>query len=372
MTNIQMVDLKRQYSRLQKEIDTAVSRVLHSCRFVHGPEVQQLAREVEKYLGVAHAIPCASGTDALMLCLMALEIQPGDEVITTPFTFIATAEAISLVGATPVFVDIDEQTLTLRPDLLSEAVTARTRAIIPVHLYGQSADLKPVLEVARRHQLKVVEDAAQALGTEYCGRKVGTWGDLAAVSFYPGKNLGAYGDAGMVLTNHSSLAEKVRMLADHGSRKRYLHEYIGLNSRLDALQAAILRVKLPYLDEWNQRRRDIARRYRERLEKLPLTFQRLPEYSTHIYHQFVIRTPRRDELQVFLQKRGISTAIHYPLPVHLQPAFRQRYGFREGMFPVAEKVAGEVLSLPMHPDLTEEEIRTVIETIEQFFHQQAG
>ncbi|NOX38826.1 MAG: DegT/DnrJ/EryC1/StrS family aminotransferase [Calditrichaeota bacterium] len=370
--NMHMVDLRRQYLQLREEIDAAIFRVIESCQFINGPEVQHFARELADYVGVTHAIPCASGTDALILALMALDVQPGDEVITTPFTFIATAEAISLLGAVPVFVDIDEGTLTMRPDLLEGAISPRTRVIIPVHLYGQAADLQSILEIARRHGLYVIEDAAQALGTEYRGRKVGTWGNLAAVSFYPGKNLGAYGDAGVVLTHDDQLAEKVRMLADHGSRRRYVHEYVGMNSRLDALQAAILRVKLPYLDAWNRRREEIAQMYRERLQKLGVTFQQPQEGSTHIYHQFVIRTRHRDRLQAFLNARGIPTAIHYPIPVHLQPAFKQRYGFHEGDFPVAEKVAREVLSLPMHPDLRDSEIDLVVNTIEQFFNQLAG
>ncbi len=370
--NIHMVDLRRQYLQLHKEIDAAIFRVIGSCQFINGPEVQQFARELANYVGVAHAIPCASGTDALILALMALDVQPGDEVITTPFTFIATAEAISLLGAIPVFVDIDEGTLTLRPDLLEDAITSRTRVIIPVHLYGQAADLQSILKIARKHGLYVVEDAAQALGTVYHGRKVGSWGDLAAVSFYPGKNLGAYGDAGVVLTHDDYLAEKVRMLADHGSRQRYVHEYVGMNSRLDALQAAILRVKLPHLDAWNRRREAIAMVYRQQLQKLAIRFQQPQEGSTHIYHQFIILTEYRDRLQAFLKERGIPTAIHYPIPVHLQPAFKKRYGFHEGDFPVAESAAREVLSLPMHPDLQDSEIALIVNTIKEFFNQRAG
>ncbi|RMG61499.1 MAG: DegT/DnrJ/EryC1/StrS family aminotransferase [Calditrichaeota bacterium] len=366
--NIQMVDLIRQYQGLKEEIDEAVARVLASARYINGPDVSAFAEEVARYLGVGYAIPCASGTDALQIAMMALEIGPGDEVITSPFTFIATAETIALLGARPVYVDIDPVTFNLDPAHLEAKITERTRAIIPVHLYGQPADMDPILEIARRHKLRVIEDAAQALGSRYKDRKVCTLGDLACISFFPSKNLGAAGDAGMVVTNDAALAERVRMIANHGSRVRYHHEILGVNSRLDTIQAAILRVKLPHLDEWNRRRREAAVAYNKAFSQLPVTPPMEQTYSYHIYHQYTIRTDRRDALREHLKERGIPTAVHYPMPLHLQPAFKERFGYREGEFPMAEKAARQVLSLPMHPELSGEEIDFIVQAIAQFFN----
>ncbi len=367
---IQMVDLKRQYQELKSEIDAAVQEVLTSSRFIYGPQVTALAKEVAAFQEGGWVVPCNSGTDALQLALKAIDLQPGDEVITTPFTFFATAEAIVLEGGVPVFVDIEDTYFTMDVSKLEEAITPRTRAIIPVHLYGQPADMDPILEIARRHNLTVIEDAAQALGARYKGHRVGTIGDIGCVSLYPGKNLGAFGDGGLVLTRHESIAQKIEMLANHGAslQHRYQHEWIGMNSRLDAIQAAIVRIKLPHLDRWNQRRQEIAEHYRHQLS----TFVQVPEiapYGTHIFHQFVIRTPQRDALQHYLATKGIPSAIHYPIPIHLQPVFRKRFGFQEGQFPVSETVAREVLSLPIHPHLTDEEVQFILEQVTQFFKQ---
>ncbi len=363
---IQMVDLKRQYQALKKEIDEAVLRVLESTQFINGPDVKMLAEEMQDYLGVKHAIPCASGTDALQLALMAINLAPGDEVITTPFTFVATAEAIALLGARPVYVDIEEKTYNLDPAKIEAAITDRTRAIIPVHLYGQPADMDAIMAIARKHHLTVVEDAAQAVGARYKGKMVCTFGDMGCISFFPSKNLGAYGDAGMVVTDNDELAEKIRMIANHGSRVRYRHEALGINSRLDSIQAAILRVKLHYLDEWNEKRRAIAAYYTKGFKETGAVTPYVADYAEHIYHQYTLQVEDRDELQKRLTEKGIPSAIHYPIPLHLQPAFRAVSGFSEGDFPIAEKVAGRVISLPMHPDLTRSEQNYIIDTIQQF------
>ncbi len=367
---IQMVDLKRQYEELKAEIDAAVLAVMASSQFIYGPQVQALAEEVAHFQGGGHVIPCNSGTDALQLALKAIDLQPGDEVITTPFTFYATAEAIVLEGGVPVFVDIEERYFTIDVQQIEAAITPRTRAIIPVHLYGQPADLDPILDIARRHQLVVIEDAAQALGAFYKGQRVGTIGEIGCVSLYPGKNLGAFGDGGLVLTRDENLAKKIEMLANHGASltSRYQHEYIGMNSRLDALQAAIVRIKLPHLDRWNRRRQEIAAIYSWELASVVQVPEAVP-YGTHIYHQYVIRTPRRDELQQFLREKGIPTAVHYPIPIHLQPAFQQRFAFKAGQFPVSEAVAQDVLSLPIHPHLTDTEVQFIVESVHQFFEQ---
>ena len=367
---IQMVDLKRQYQELKADIDTAVQQVLESSQFIYGPQVRALAEEVAAFQEGGWVVPCNSGTDALQLALKAIDLQPGDEVITTPFTFYATAEAIVLEGGTPVFVDIEDRYFTLDVTQLERAITPRTRAIIPVHLYGQPAHLEPILEIARRHNLTIIEDAAQAFGARYQGQRVGTIGDIGCISLYPGKNLGAFGDGGLVVTRHEHLARKIEMLANHGAsiEHRYQHEFIGLNSRLDAIQAAIVRTKLPHLDRWNARRQEIAARYSRELQGLVQVPETVP-YGTHIFHQYVIRTPKRDALQRFLKERGVPTAIHYPIPIHLQPAFQRRFNFREGQFPVSEAVAREVLSLPVHPHLTEEEIQWIIDSVKTFFEQ---
>ncbi len=368
--NIQMVDLRGQYEKIKPEIDEAIAKVLASTQFILGKEVEEFESAVCRYLGVRHAIGCASGTDALQIALMALGITRGDEVITSPFTFVATAEAIEIVGAVPIYVDIDSRTYNLDPSKIEAAITKKTKAIIPVHLFGQAADMDPILEISKKHHLSVIEDAAQAFGAEYNGRKVGTLGNVACLSFFPSKNLGAYGDAGMVVTNDDQLAERVRMIARHGSRKKYHHEILGINSRLDSIQAAILSVKLNYVDTWNCLRQKFAERYTGNLSSTKVIVPNTMTGCTHVYHQYSICVPgstgkNRDELAAYLSSKGVPTAIHYPLPLHLQPAFRS-LGKTEGDFPVAEKVAREILSLPMHTELDDEQIDYISSIVKAF------
>jgi len=363
---IRMVDLRRQYQQLKSEIRAALDRVLESTQFINGPDVKLFAEDMQNYLGVKFAIPCASGTDALQISLMALDIKPGDEVITTPFTFVATAETIALLGAKPVYVDIDPKSYNIQPELIESAITDRTRAVIPVHLYGQPAEMDKIMQIANRNHLAVIEDSAQAVGAKYNGKPVCTFGDMACISFFPSKNLGAYGDAGMVVTNDETLAERLRMIANHGSRIRYHHEILGVNSRLDTLQAAILRVKLKYLDEWNEKRREVARYYNQALSDLPVVTPFEAKNVEHIYHQYTIQVQNRNKLQKFLKDKGIPTAIHYPIPLHLQPAFKHLTDANEGDLPISEDVAKNVISLPMHPDLTREEQDYIVDAIRSF------
>ena len=370
---VPLLDLRRQYHSIKAEIDAAIQRVLESGRFILGQEVEAFEEELARYLGVKHAIGVASGTDALWLSLKAVGVGPGDRVITSPFTFFATAGAIVNVGARPLFADIEPRTYNLDPERLAAAPgkeLKQCKAIIPVHLYGQMADMDPIMELARKYGLTVIEDAAQAIGAEYNGRKAGTIGDLGIFSFFPTKNLGAYGDGGMVVTNDEALADRVRLLRVHGSRPKYYHQIVGTNSRLDALQAAILRAKLPHLDRWSQARQRWAERYNQLLRELQLTLE-LPyprPTATHIYHQYTIRVKdgRRDGLRAHLKERGIGTEVYYPLPLHLQRCFAG-LGYKEGEFPEAERASKEVLSLPIFPELTEEEVHQVVGAIEQFF-----
>ncbi len=352
---------------LKEEIDAAIQRILNRGDFILGEEVKEFEQRVAQYLGVKHCIGVGSGTDALQIALMAIGLNPGDEVITTPFTFVATAETIVLLGGKPVYVDIDERTYNINPELIEDKITEKTKAIIPVHLYGQPAEMEKILDIAKRYNLYVIEDSAQAFGAEYKGRKVCTFGDMACISFFPTKNLGAFGDAGMIVTNNDDLAEKVKMIRVHGSKKRYHHELLGVNSRLDTLQAGILLVKLKYVDKWNERRIEIANRYSSALKDSDSVVVPYSEpYNKHIYHQYTIRTSRRDELIEFLRGRGVQTAVHYPIPLHLQRAFAY-LGYKKGDFPIAEKCAQEVLSLPMFPELRDDEVDYVIECILDFF-----
>ncbi|HEX2868927.1 MAG TPA: DegT/DnrJ/EryC1/StrS family aminotransferase [Ignavibacteriales bacterium] len=361
---INMVDLKKQYASIKDEIDAAIKDVVESTQFIMGKNVSDFEAGCSRYLGVKHAIACASGTDALQIAMMALDIKPGDEIITTPFTFVATAETIALLGAVPVYADILNDTYNIDPKKIEALITEKTKAIIPVHLYGQAADLDPILEIAKKHNLYVIEDAAQAFGTEYKGKKAGSLGTIGATSFFPSKNLGAYGDAGMIFTQDDVLAEKIRMIASHGSKERYVHEILGLNSRMDALQAAILNVKLKYIDKWNSARANNARLYREKLAGADVVTPFTADFSTHIYHQFSIRVKDRKGLQEFLSSKGIPTAVHYPIPLHQQPAFLDEE--RTFNLPVAEAVAKEIISLPMYPELTEEEIEYIANAITEF------
>ncbi len=354
--NIPMVDLKGQYETLREEIEKGFRETLESTRFILGPNGQALEREIADYCGVKHALGLSSGTDALHLALRAAGIGAGDEVITTSFTFIATAEAIAYVGARPVFVDIDPRTMNLDPALVEAAVTERTRAVLPVHLFGRPADLDPILEVCNRFGLKLIEDCAQAFGAEYRGKKVGTIGDFGCFSFFPSKNLGCYGDGGMVVTNDDDLAEQVRILRNHGSREQYHHSVIGYNSRLDDLQAVVLRVKLRRIDQYNDARRRNAELYLRNLEAADILLPDENAWARHVYHQYTIRTTARDSLKEALSREGIASAVYYPIPLHRQEVFRE---FRSFHLPETEKAAESVLSLPMYPEMTGEQVGRV-------------
>ncbi|HEY4689977.1 MAG TPA: DegT/DnrJ/EryC1/StrS family aminotransferase [Anaerolineae bacterium] len=353
-----------QYAAHRSEIDAAIMRVLEAGHYILGEETRAFEQEFAAYVGVEYGIGAGSGTEALHLALKACAVGSGDEVITVSHTAVATVAAIDMTGATPVLVDIDPATYTLDPRLLEKAITPRTKAIIPVHLYGAPADLDPILRIARQHNVKVVEDCAQAHGARYNDRRVGAWGGLAAFSFYPTKNLGAIGDGGFIATNDPALAERVRLLREYGWRERYVSAIGGWNSRLDELQATILRVKLRYLDADNARRRALAAIYDE---MLPSSIQKpiVRDGSEHVYHLYVIRHPRRDELARYLREKGIGTGIHYPIPIHLQPAYRGRLG-DIGSLPETERAAREILSLPMYPELTEAQVRQVANAILSF------
>jgi dTDP-4-amino-4,6-dideoxygalactose transaminase len=365
------LDLKAQFASIRDEVLTAVTRVLESQQFILGAEVKQFEDEIAAKLGAKHAIGCASGTDALILALMAPEIGPGDEVITTPFSFVATAGSIAQVGARPVFVDIEPYSFNLDPKKLEQAITPNTRAIMPVHLFGLPADLDPILAIAKSKKLLVIEDAAQAIGAQYNGQSAGTIADFGCFSFFPSKNLGAAGDGGLIATNDAAMAERLRMIRVHGSKSKYFHDVQGINSRLDALQAAILRVKLRHLDQWADRRAGRAQRYRRLFDEKGLArFVQYPPLASaafyHVYNQFTIRAQRRDELKDFLGKAGIPAEIYYPRCLHLQKAFSS-LGYRTGDFPVAERTSQDVLSLPVFPELTDEQQDAVVRAIRNFY-----
>jgi len=364
MTHVPFLDLGAQYRSIYDELAPALQQVFESTAFAGGPFVADFENEFAAYCGCDFAIGVSSGTAALWLVMLGLGIGPGDEVITVPNTFIATAEAISFCGATPVFVDVDPQTYTMNPDLLESAITSCTKAIIPVHLYGQPADMDPIRAVAERYGLFVIEDACQAHGAQYKGRKAGSLADAGCFSFYPGKNLGAYGEAGAVTTNNPELAQTIRMLRDHGQTEKYKHALVGWNDRMDGLQGAILSVKLRHLDEWNEARRERARLYTEFLEDVQgvVVPQEAP-YARHIYHIYAVRVPHRDQIIADLCGQGIGCGIHYPVPIHLQKAY-EFLGYAEGCFPVAEQSAREVLSLPIYPELTLEQLETVAGALE--------
>lgn len=361
-TQIPLADLSLQHKSIQREIEEAFRRVMASSAFIQGAEVKSFEKEYATYCQAAHCAGVASGTAALELILMALGIGEGDEVVTTPFTFIATAEAVTRVGAKIVFADIEKDTAILDPALALKAVNKRTRAVIPVHLYGQCADMNAYVKMGKDNNVKIIEDAAQAQGAAYNGRRAGSLADAAGFSFYPGKNLGAMGDAGAVTTNDAALANRVRLLADHGRTEKYLHQEPGLNYRLDGLQAAFLRVKLARLEGWNARRRQIAALYSNLLKDSGVKLPVEASGRTHVYHQFVIRTPKRDALRDGLEKLGIGTGIHYPIPLHLQPAYKS-LGHKLGDFPVTEEWSREALSLPMFPEMTNEQAHKVCEAV---------
>lgn len=368
---IPLLDLVAQHRVIRDEVLEAMLRVVDSQAFVLGDEVEALERELAAYCGARFAIGCASGTDALFLALLALGIGPGDEVVTSPYTFFATAGAIVRAGAKPVFADVEAGTFNLDAERAAAVICTRpaVRAVIAVHLFGACADMDPLREAAARQGIPVIEDAAQAIGAEYKGRRAGSLGAVGCFSFYPSKNLGAYGDGGLLTTSDEALAEKLRALRVHGSRERYRHEWVGINSRLDALQAAVLRVKLRHLDAWTEARRRNAEYYRRRFAELglPVLTPSAPPYATrHVWNQFVIRAPARDRLREHLSQRGIGTEVYYPIPLHLQPCFRD-LGYRPGDFPVAEQLAREALALPVYPELGEEGLETVAQAVASFY-----
>jgi dTDP-4-amino-4,6-dideoxygalactose transaminase len=375
---ISMVDLHGQYLRIKPEIDQAIQRVINSAVFVKGAEVKDFEKELAQYLGVRHVIACANGTDALQLCLMALGLKPGDEVITPDFTFISTVEVSALLGLTPVIVDVEPGTFNIDVKALEKAITPRTRAIIPVHLFGQCAHMEALLTLAEAHNIVVIEDVAQALSADYIladGKKskAGTLGRMACTSFFPSKNLGCFGDGGAMITNDPELAATLSALTHHGMRKRYYYDLTGVNSRLDTLQAAILRVKLNYLDEYSASRNRAADWYDKHLSHLPgIAIPERSPFSTHVFHQYTLRLQQidRDAFMKYLEARGIPSMIYYPYPLHLQQAFRY-LGYREGEFPVTEKLCQQVVSLPMHTELDEEQLRYITDTIVEFVTQKA-
>ena len=369
--NVPLLDLKAQYAAIKPEVDAAIAEVLESQHFILGPKVEECEKAIAAYSSCSYAIGASSGTDALLACLMAENIGPGDEVITTPYSFFATAGAIARLGATPVFVDIDRATYNLRADQISSKITGRTRAIIPVHLYGQMADMDAVMRVAEEHSLIVVEDAAQAIGAEYKGRRAGSIGHYGCFSFFPSKNLGGVGDGGMVVANDPQKAEKVRCLRGHGAKPKYYHKIVGGNFRLDALQAAVVSAKLPHLDDWTAARQRNAKRYDRLFAEagLPLVLPAV-KADRHIFNQYVIRTSRRDKLQSHLKKSGVGTEVYYPVPLHLQECFAY-LGHKPGAFPESESAAKETLALPIQPELTEPQAEYVVQCIREFMGKEA-
>lgn len=365
MDGIRMVDLQGQYLAIKDEINDAIQSILDTSQFIKGKPLAQFENDLCSYLGCTFAAGVGNGTDALQIAFMALGIQPGDEIITSPFTFIATAEAAALLGAVPVFADIDPQTYNIDPACIEALITPKTKAIIPVHLFGQSADMDAIMEIAGRHNIPIIEDCAQAIGATYKGQKVGYMADYGTLSFFPSKNLGAYGDGGAILSNNEELLAQARLIANHGSKKKYHNEIVGINSRLDSLQAAILQVKLRYLDQYIAARQEAAQRYDALLGEHPLvTTPYISPDCTHVFHQYTIRVPRRDELSAFLKERKVPHAIYYPVPLHKLPVFAE--AMQEVHLPETDKAAAEVLSLPMHTELIEEQQVYIANTIKEF------
>lgn len=367
-----MVDLQKQYLRIKPEIDKAMEEVLTSTAFIQGPQVKDFAAALGAFVGVEHVVPCGNGTDALQIAMMALDLKPGDEVIVPVHTYVATAEVIALLGLTPVFVDVDPDTFNIDTNQIKNVITERTRAIVPVHLYGQCADMEPILDVASKHNLHVIEDAAQALGAEYTFSdgsklKAGTMGIIGTTSFFPSKNLGCYGDGGAIFTRDAQLAEKIRMIANHGQRIKYHHDIVGVNSRLDTLQAAILSVKLRYLHSYAERRNEVAEYYDQNLSSTLVQVPVRDTSSTHVFHQYTVKLKRgrRDDFQKYLESNGIPTMIYYPVPLHLQKAYR-REGYSDGAFPVTEELSRTVISLPIHTEMEHEELRFICDKINNF------
>lgn len=376
MRQIQMVDLKSQYEKIQNEIDAAVLDVIGSTQYINGSEVKNFQADLEKYLGVKHVIPCGNGTDALQVAMMALDLKPGDEVITTSFTFVATVEVIALLGLTPVLVDVLPDTFNIDPESVKKAITPKTKAIVPVHLFGQCANMEPLLELAKEHHLHIIEDNAQAIGADYIFKdgsrqKAGTLGTIGCTSFFPSKNLGCYGDGGAVFTNDDELAQKLRVIVNHGMEVRYYHDSIGVNSRLDSLQAAILRIKLKHLDEYAAARNEAASYYDKAFADHPrITTPARSNFSTHVFHQYTLVIENLDQfaLQKFMGEKGIPAMIYYPVPMHMQKAY-QDPRYKEGDFPVTEKLSKTVISLPMHTELDEEQLKHITDSLLQYLEQ---
>jgi UDP-2-acetamido-2-deoxy-ribo-hexuluronate aminotransferase len=374
MEKIKMVDLHTQYARIKPEIDAAIQAVLDSTAFIQGPQVSIFAKELAEFTGAKHVIPCANGTDALQIAMMALGYKPGDEIILPVHTYVATAEVIALLGLKPVFVEVDPQTFNIDPTLIAEKITSKTKAIVPVHLYGQCANMEAILQLAQDHNIHVIEDAAQSLSAEFIfsdgsRKKSGTMGTIGTTSFFPSKNLGCYGDGGAIFTNDSSLAETITMMANHGQKVKYHHETIGVNSRLDTLQAGILSVKLKHLNEYTTRRNEVATYYDKKLadiKQLHLPYR--ASYSTHAFHQYTIKVEGvdRDELKLYLEKCGVPSMIYYPVPLHLQKAYKQA-GIERGAFPITEKLSKTVLSLPIHTEMNEEQLDYICTIIRKYF-----
>ena len=371
MSEIRMVDLKGQFSEIREEVLQSFDEILGSTQFINGPHVHKFADGLSNYLDTKHVIPCANGTDALQIALMALDIQPGDEVITTPFTFVSTAEMIAILGLKPVFADIREDTFNIDPEKIEEKITARTKVIIPVHLFGQSSDMEAINSIAKENNLFVIEDNAQAIGSSFRfdsgeEKKTGNIGHIGTTSFFPSKNLGCYGDGGAISTDSDELAEKMKSIANHGSHRRYYHDRVGVNSRLDSLQAAVLLAKLPKLDSYNQSRIEAANRYDQLFDgtsELTVPFRDLR--SKHVFHQYTLKTgSQREKIQNHLKEAGIPFGVYYPVPLHLQKAY-SHYGYKEGDMPVSEAMSTEVLSLPMHTTLTENQQETIAATVKK-------
>lgn len=372
MTEIRMVDLNGQYLRIKTQIDQAIQSVIDSSAFIQGSEVQKFASSLSSYLGNVHVIPCANGTDALQIAMMSLGLKPGDEVILPVHTYVATAEVIALLGLTPVFTEVDPDTFNINVSQIEAKITKRTKAIVPVHLYGQCADMEPLLEIAARNKIKVIEDAAQSLGAEYTFRsgtvmQSGTMGDVGTTSFFPTKNLGCFGDGGAVITRNAELAERIRMIANHGQNEKYRHELVGVNSRLDTLQAAILNVKAKYLGEYLRKRNQAADHYDRVLGQIDgIIIPKRASMSTHTFHQYTLLAQRRDDLKKHLSSHAVPSIIYYPVPLHLQKAYRQP-STPEGTFPVTEQLSKEVLSLPIHTELTDEQLDYICRTVISFY-----
>ena len=365
-TAVPYLDLKAQLRPLRAEIDAAIARTIDNCSFCLGPDVAQFEKDFAKYVGAEHCVAFNSGTSALHVAMLLLGVGRGDEVITTPCTFVATSWAISYVSAKPVYVDVEDATFNLDPKLIEKAITPRTKAIMPVHLYGQPFDIDPILAICRKHNLPLVEDAAQSHGAEYKGKTVGTFGAISCFSFYPGKNLGACGEGGALVTNNAAFAARARSLREHGSSVRYYHDEVGFNYRMEGIQGAVLGVKLKHLDAWTAGRRRVAKRYAELLAVTPLQLPAEASYAESAWHLYVVRHPRRDDLKKHLEASGVGCALHYPLPLHLQKCYAH-LGYKAGDFPVAEKAARECLSLPIFPELTDEQIQRVATVIKEFF-----